>query len=348
MTVCNDRFVVFVLNAWYVAAWTHEVVDQPIRREICNQPMALFRDGNGKIGALTDRCAHRAYPLSQGAVVGDLIQCGYHGFAYDTGGFCKLIPAQDKIPSRLAVRSYPVVERDGWIWVWPGDPALSGAAEVPDTHWMNDPDWATVTHSIGFNCRSRLIHDNLLDLTHETFLHTSTVGDEYIPRHPLTVTEDGNVVTADRFMPGVVAPPLYAATMGTTGLVDRFHCTEFFVPSYHVLHSGITGQGRPREEGYLIKVLNAITPIDPHTSWYFYAFCRNFAVDDHQATADLQSGLGVVLQEDADALALQEIGMQARHSDEHDILISQDTGLVKARHLTDRMLAAEALAADRS
>ena len=72
--------------------------------------------------------------------------------------------------------------------------------------------------------------------------------------------------------------------MGLTGLWDRFHCTEFHAPSFHALHSGITGEGRPREEGYLIKVMNGITPIDAHSSHYFYAFSRNFGVDDQGAT----------------------------------------------------------------
>ena len=149
------------------------------------------------------------------------------------------------------------------------------------------------------------------------------------------------MVTADRLMPGVEAPPLYGQTMGISGLYDRFHCTEFHVPSFHILHSGITPQGRPREEGYLIKVLNGITPIDAHNSWYYYAFCRNFGLDSHQATEELVEGLRVVLEEDATALRLQEIGMQQRPSGERDVLIGQDAGLAKARKITERLLAAE-------
>jgi phenylpropionate dioxygenase-like ring-hydroxylating dioxygenase large terminal subunit len=292
--------------------------------------------------ALTDRCAHRGFPLSAGTVCEGRIRCGYHGFEYDSAGACQVVPGQANIASRLAVRSYPIAERDGWIWVWPGDESLADPNAIPDTHWMNDPEWSTVTHSVHFACRADLIHDNLLDLTHETFLHGSTVGDDYIVDHPLTVTVDGTVVTADRLMPGVVPPPLYLTTTGWTDLCDRFHCTEFFAPSLHVLHSGITGQGRPREEGCLIKVLNGITPIDENTSWYFYAFCRNFAGDNHDATAELAEGLGVVLEEDATALALQEIGLRGRAPGERDILVAHDSGLAKARRVIDQLLADEA------
>jgi phenylpropionate dioxygenase-like ring-hydroxylating dioxygenase large terminal subunit len=331
-----------ILNAWYVAAWTGEVDAEPIGRTICNQPIVLFRDADGAAVALTDRCAHRGFPLSAGTVCDGRVTCGYHGFQYDASGTCRVVPGQTNIASRLAVRSYPVFERDGWIWVWPGDPSLADPEAIPDTHWMNDPAWASVTHSVFFDCRAELIHDNLLDLTHESFLHTSTVGDDYIVDHGLTVTVEGTVVTADRLMPGVVPPPLYATTTGWTDLCDRFHCTEFFAPGLHVLHSGITRQDRPREEGCLIKVLNGITPIDEHTSWYFYAFCRNFAVDNTAATAELQEGLGVVLREDAEALALQEIGLRGRPDGEHDILVSHDSGLVQARHIMKQMQRDEA------
>lgn len=332
----------YVLNTWYVAAWSHEVSRTPARRVICERPVVLYRRQDGTAVALADRCAHRSYPLSAGQVIEDGIQCGYHGFEFGADGVCTRVPAQSIIPPRTRVPAYAVVEKDGWIWVWLGDQAKADPARVPDTHYMNDPDWVAVTHSFHFECRAELIHDNLLDLTHESYIHTSTVGDDYIVEHGLTVEVDGDVVSADRLMPGVEAPPLYAQTMGISGLYDRFHCTKFHVPSFHILHSGITPQGRPREEGYLIKVLNGITPIDAHNSWYYYAFCRNFGVESHQATEELVEGLRVVLEEDAAALRLQEIGMQQRPEGERDVLIAQDAGLAKARKIQARLLAAEA------
>ncbi|WP_199844550.1 aromatic ring-hydroxylating dioxygenase subunit alpha [Streptomyces sp. DSM 15324] len=338
----------FVLNTWYVAAWSAEVTAKPVRRVICKQPIVLYRTPDGGAVALADRCAHRAYPLSEGRTVGDSIECGYHGFAYGPDGACTRVPAQSAIPARARVRSYPVVEKDGWIWVWTGERELADESLVPDTHWMDDPAWATVTHTVLFECRHDLIHDNLLDLTHESFLHRTTVGDDYIYEHGITVEVDGRVVTADRLMPGVQAPPLYARTMAAEGLYDRFHATEFHVPSYHVLHSGITGQGRPREEGYLIKVLNGITPVDEKTTWYYYAFSRNFAVDAEWATEELEAGLATVLREDADALRAQEIGMRDRPETEHDVLIGQDAGVAKARRILSRLLAAEQQAGGRA
>lgn len=331
----------FVLNAWYVAAWSSEVTRDPTRRVICEIPVVLYRKRDGSAVALEDRCAHRAYPLSPGRVVDDAIECGYHGFTFDCTGACVRVPAQESIPERARVRAFPLVEKDGWIWIWTGAAELADESRVPDTHWMSDPEWETVTHSFPFACRADLIHDNLLDLTHESFIHLSTVGDDYIYKHGVTVEVDGHVVSVDRLMPGVAAPPLYAKTMGCEGLYDRFHCTVFHVPSFHALHSGITGQGRPREEGYLIKVMNGITPIDAHNSHYYYAFSRNFGLGLQWATDDLVQGLHTVLTEDKDALELQEIGLQSRPDHEHDVLIAQDAGVAKARRIMAQMLQAE-------
>lgn len=159
--------------------------------------------------------------------------------------------------------------------------------------------------------------------------------------YPAVVEVVGSTVTVDRLMPSVEAPPLYASTMALSGLHDRFHCTEFRVPSHHTLHSGITGVGRPREEGYLIKVLNAITPIDATTSWYYYCFARNFAIANIAATEDLRIGLGIVLDEDAEALRQQQLRLATRPATEYDILIAHDTGIVKARRVMAQLLAAE-------
>ena len=331
----------FILNAWYVVAWSSEITREPARRVVCSIPVVLYRRQDDSVVALADRCAHRGFPLSAGTVVGDAIRCGYHGFTYDGSGSCTGIPAQERIPKSIAVQAFPIVERNGWAWIWPGDVDKADETRIPDTHWMTDSSWAAVTHTLPIDCRADLVHDNLLDLTHETFLHTSTVGDEYIVDHPVTVNVEGTVVSVDRLMPGVQAPPLYARTMNTDGFYDRFHCTEFHAPGLHILHSGITAQGRPREEGYLIKVLNGITPVDDAHCVYYYAFCRNFAVDQSWATEELREGLATVLGEDKNALELQEIGLQSRPSTERDSLIAQDAGIAKARRVMEGLLNAE-------
>src|SRR3712207_5910835 len=112
----------FIRNAWYIAAWANEVQDKPLARRILNERIVLFRDKQGKAAALIDRCCHRATPLSIGQVTEAGLECGYHGMTFDCSGKCVYIPGQDKIPQRARVRSYPLVEKDEFLWIWMGDP----------------------------------------------------------------------------------------------------------------------------------------------------------------------------------------------------------------------------------
>jgi vanillate O-demethylase monooxygenase subunit len=121
----------FPRNFWYVAAWDDEVKrGQLMRRTICGQPIVLWRKEDGTPAALEDRCAHRHMPLSDGFLRGDNVECPYHGLTYDASGACVRIPSQNLIPPSVRVRSFPVVERYHWVWLWMGDPALADPAAI--------------------------------------------------------------------------------------------------------------------------------------------------------------------------------------------------------------------------
>src|SRR5215470_1605169 len=74
-----EKVMTFIRNQWYTAATSTEVGAKPLARTICNEPLAIFRGQDGTAAVLTDRCPHRKAPLSAGEVVGNDIQCGYHG-----------------------------------------------------------------------------------------------------------------------------------------------------------------------------------------------------------------------------------------------------------------------------
>ncbi|HZD63953.1 MAG TPA: Rieske 2Fe-2S domain-containing protein, partial [Xanthobacteraceae bacterium] len=115
----------FLRNYWYVAATDSEIERKPLGRIILGEPIVFYRLEDGTPVALEDRCAHRHLPLSMGKLVGDTLQCHYHGLRYDQTGTCVRVPGQDLIPRSARVRSYPVVERYHWLWIWMGDPALA-------------------------------------------------------------------------------------------------------------------------------------------------------------------------------------------------------------------------------
>ena len=80
----------FLRNQWYTAATSAELGDKPLARTICNEPLVIFRSGNGNVAVLTDRCPHRKAPLSSGEVVGNDIQCGYHGIRFAPDGAAEI------------------------------------------------------------------------------------------------------------------------------------------------------------------------------------------------------------------------------------------------------------------
>jgi phenylpropionate dioxygenase-like ring-hydroxylating dioxygenase large terminal subunit len=78
----------FLRNYWYVAAYDHEIGRRPLGRIILGEPIVFYRLEDGTPVALEDRCAHRHLPLSMGTLVGDTLQCHYHGLRYDKTGTC--------------------------------------------------------------------------------------------------------------------------------------------------------------------------------------------------------------------------------------------------------------------
>jgi len=334
----------FIKNAWYVAGWAHEVsAEKPLQRMICGESVVLFRS-DGEVVALADACAHRQYPLSSGKIIDGRIRCGYHGFEYDATGVCQRVPGQDGVPAKARVRSYPVVAKYGWIWIWPGDTSYDGAADpatIPRTPWMESEKWDGVTFTHLYECRSSLVHDNLLDLTHEAFIHEASIGDEAVYENGITVEVTGNTVVVDRFMPECHPSDLYVTAMGVEPPMDRWHTTEFRMPSLHIIHCGVGKPGEPRDSGYHIEVLNAITPATETSSWYFYGNFRDFAVGDEKINELMRSSLSQVLQEDAVALAQQERMLSQDQAAGPDVLIAQDAGVARARRMMKQLLDSE-------
>src|SRR5207302_146543 len=107
-------------NCWQVIAFSSEIKHVPLARTVLDEQVVLFRTSSGEAVALADRCPHRFAPLSIGRVVGDTIQCGYHGLCFDRDGVCVRVPGQDSVPARARVQKYPLVERHTFAWIWMG------------------------------------------------------------------------------------------------------------------------------------------------------------------------------------------------------------------------------------
>ena len=136
----------FLRNYWYVAATTLKSDACRCARIILGEPVVLFRTEQGTPVAFEDRCPHRHLPLSMGKLAGDELQCRYHGLRFGVDGRCVRVPGQHHIPQAAKVKTYPVVERYHWIWIWMGDPALADPAAITDFHWLDDRTGAPRAH----------------------------------------------------------------------------------------------------------------------------------------------------------------------------------------------------------
>ena len=164
----------FLRNGWYSALWSHELTDKPVGKTFLNEKIVLFRNGRGQVGALEDRCCHRAAPLSTGELSRRNLACGYHGLKFDVNGQCVEVPGQPEVPAGAKVRSYPVHEKNNVVWIWMGDAAKADAAKIPDMPWLSDPKWATTPGRLYVKTNYQFIIDNLLDLTHVAYVHKKT------------------------------------------------------------------------------------------------------------------------------------------------------------------------------
>ena len=211
-------------NQWYVAAWSSEVTRTPFERMILDEPVAFYRKQDGTAVAVHGRCPHRSFPLGKGRVVGDDIQCGYHGLTFRPDGSCAAIPSQDHIPKVCRIGVYPLAERWQWLWIWMGDPALADESLIPD-HFdigLTDPRYKTAGDIYHFvNGRYMLLHDNLFDLTHIGYLHKDTFGEgAEADQVPLQASGEGWIES--RFeQPDIACPPFFSAMVGYEGQVTR-------------------------------------------------------------------------------------------------------------------------------
>jgi len=339
----------FPMNAWYVAAYDVELGRSLLARTICNQKMVLYRREDGSPAALEDACWHRLLPLSMGRLEGDQVVCGYHGLVFNAEGRCTHMPSQDTLNPAACVRSYPVLQKHRFVWVWPGDPALADAALVPDLHWNDDPGWAADGKRIPAQCDYRLVIDNLMDLTHETFVHGSSIGNRAVAEAPFVATHGERFATVTRWMENIEAPPLWAGQIrharGYTGPVDRWQIIRFEAPCTVTIDVGVAeaGSGAPegdRSRGVNGFVLNTITPETERSCHYFWAFARNYCLHEQRLTHELREGVSRIFREDETVLEAQQ-----RAIDDHPgyrfYNLNIDAGAMWARRLIDRMVSAE-------
>lgn len=336
-------------NQWYVAAYGSEIEHELFGRTICGEPILFWRTEAGAVVANSDRCVHRRFPLSQAPsrlVEGNVV-CGYHGFTYGADGKCVAVPGQTRVPRTARLTPYPVVEQDSLIWIWIGDPTRADASRIPRATYLDAPDYTTVRGMEPLQARFGLLVDNLLDLSHETYLHGGYIGTPEVASTPITteVDDDAGIVYASRHMDDAECPPFYARSTGLEGRIARWQDIEYTPPCLYKLHSRIAPVGSvPQPDGsdsdaFHVEVVYAITPETEHSTHDFWMVARDFALHDEEVSAFLAENNRTVVLQDVEALDVLEQVIQHEPDGYQELSINIDTGGLAGRRMLASMAA---------
>ncbi len=332
----------YLRNAWYAAAWSDEIGREPLGRTFLEEPVVLFRDTDGTPNALADRCPHRFAPLSKGKLVGDAIQCPYHGLRFGGDGNC-VHNYHGPIPKVASIQRYPVMERYGVAWIWMGDAEQAHEDKLPDFGtFIADSDFAFAHGYLSVTGNYQLVVDNLLDLTHGQFLHPD-FGDP--PTTEFDMKWDGSTTVLSNYLfdgepiPNAVRP----FWNSSSEVCDRWADMRWEAPSNLYLEVGVKECGHSREGAILFPATHFLTPETKHTTHYFWMLARNRLVDD-EALTELTRQItdNAFRNEDEPMIALVQERMGDNDFDDlKPIYLKTDRAAGRARQILKKLIDAE-------
>ncbi len=333
----------FPKNCWYIAALSGEVGRTLLKRTIANEAVVMYRTEGGQPAAFLDRCPHRLVPLSMGKLVGDAIECGYHGITYDCTGKCIRVPGEEKVPDHFRAWTFPLVERYGFVWIWLGERAKADATLLPEgLRWQEEPGWCPLSDYYYVAAHNQLLIDNLLDLSHEAFLHQGTIGNQAVGETPAKTTINGDHVEVERFMPNCTPPKLFVKAAGFTTNIDRYQ-RFFFVPPCTVIIEvwAVPAGTNDKSKGLVWWVINSLTPETDRSSHYFWALPRYFKQDDTEMTEMLRAGIIKTFGEDRAMIEAQQLILEKTPLESRTVYTRADQAPARARQIVADMIKRE-------
>ncbi|MCP3720618.1 aromatic ring-hydroxylating dioxygenase subunit alpha [Paraburkholderia sp. CNPSo 3281] len=331
----------YVRNCWYVAAWDYEVpADSLFERQLLDESILLYRKNDGGPVALSNSCCHRKAPLSLGRKEGDCVRCMYHGMKFDHTGHCVEIPGQQLIPAKSVVRSFPVVERNRWIWIWMGDPSRADESLIPDTWMLTDPNWRMKPGYMAYEANYLLITDNLLDFSHLSYVHEKTLGgSESIATTRAEIERIERGVRVKRRVKDTVPAPYQRKFGKFLGNVDRWFHYDFLIPGILLMESGVKESGKLDDDykGALhFGSCQAVTPASDTRSHYFFMQSHAFALDDAGVTEALYEGVCAAFNEDRRMIEAQQNALRGSSLD-GGVALAADSALMHFRRMVETM-----------
>jgi vanillate O-demethylase monooxygenase subunit len=344
----------FVRRSWYVASWSRELPSGVLApHTIINEPIVLYRAMDGGVIALEDRCCHRFAPLSLGRLEGDDLRCMYHGLKFNRSGACIEVPGQTLIPPKARVRTFPVVERHGWIWVWMGEAELADPDLIPAAVGPERPEWTLRSGWMDYDANYQLINDNLTDFTHLSYVHAESFGtsEEFAATRP-AVTRIPRGIRVQRWVDNAINQdsdsPLAKQDHRLTDN-EQWQTYDFLVPGILLMYNAafprgtaarllhrepLKGQAEPVAESFTSQ---AVTPLTDGKSRYFYSWGPRSG-EGSDAMADMM--YEVACRAFAEDKTIIEAQQRIINADPHrrELLLSADLGPTRMRRVIEDLV----------
>lgn len=351
----------YIRNCWYVAGLSNEFpVEKLTGHVICERPIVIWRTKQGQIVAYDNRCSHKRFPLSKGRIMPDgTLECAYHGLRYDMTGKCVMIPSHPTGPisPQAKVKPFPVIEQDGLVWIWPGDPALTDTRRPPRLPEIGNDKWENIlVGPMDTPSNYLLLIENLLDITHFYPLHDGNIGDIANSRIPVDFEEgevDGNTYAMTvRKVANYTQPP-YLVDWFHDETVDRHHTHCMMSPAVTrvVMRNAPPGKLAPRrtpreypgellltaeERGYVL--VHTHTPVDKYRNiWRVIVNCPKHHMSkgapNMTAATRIASMFPKVADEDKWALEQQQAMVNYPEDGYQEVFLKTDVAVRRARKI---------------
>jgi nitrite reductase/ring-hydroxylating ferredoxin subunit len=190
---------------WIPAAFSHQIAapdSPPIQVKLLGEALVAFRDTEGRVGLLDERCPHRTASLFFGRNEECGLRCVYHGWKFDIDGNCVDMPSEPPgggFQHKIKTTAYPCIERGGLVWAYMGPP--EHRPEFPDLEWTRVPESHRYVSRHIQECNWLQGLEGGFDSSHLAFLHGGTAkgGVTIVPaRYEVVPTDFGFVAGTGR------------------------------------------------------------------------------------------------------------------------------------------------------
>ncbi|PCI53966.1 MAG: 3-phenylpropionate dioxygenase [Alphaproteobacteria bacterium] len=324
----EERMDLGLLNYWYPVLPSWSVSETPIGITRLGQKIALWRDKDGVIHAIEDRCPHRGARLSLGWNVGDRLACWYHGVQVDGKGNVVEVPAEKNCPmvGEACVTGYSVKEVRGAVFLYFGDELNQEPVDIglPE-ELTDDEEYGSFLCMAKWKVNHRYAVENVMDPMHGAYLHgeshSMAAGDKSAEMH-ITKTELG----------------LIFEKVGQKGV--NFDWTELRETGVQALRLAIP-YGPEAGPGGAFTIVGMCTPVDREHCLVFFWRVRQISgwkrdLWRFMYRNSLEKKHWDVLEQDR--LLLENLVEDAR---DQEFLYTHDMGLVRWRRLLQKKAKAQ-------